>query len=302
MTDFRLDSVGIWTFDLEQIPSARAKEVAAELEDLGYGAIWLGEVAGRDPFVHLTMLLSATSRIVGATGIASIYARDAVTMNEAAQALTEAFPERFLLGLGVSHHNIVEGVRKLTYDKPYSHMLEYLDLLDAAPYSGARPTTPVRRVLAALGPKMLQLAAERTDGAHPYFVPPEHTAEARQLVGPDALLCVEQMVLLDTDPASAREAARPTMARYGSLPNYRNNLLRHGFTEDDFADGFSDRLIDSIIAWGTVDDCAKRVQAHFDAGADHVCIQVLGAAKRDVPLAQWRELAPAMTSLKPTTR
>lgn len=297
MSDFALPPVGIWTFDLEQIPSARAKEVAAELEELGYGAIWLGEVAGRDPFVHLTMLLGATSRIVGATGIASIYARDAVTMNEAAQALTEAFPERFLLGLGVSHHNIVEGVRKLSYDRPYSHMVEYLDALDAAPYTGFRPTTPVRKVLAALGPRMLELSRDRTDGAHPYFTPPEHTAAAREILGPDALLCVEQMVLLDTDASSAREAARAAMGRYASLPNYRNNLLRHGFTEDDLGEVVSDRLVDAIVAWGTVDDCAARVQAHFDAGADHVCVQALGAPRRDVPLAQWRELAPAVTGL-----
>jgi probable F420-dependent oxidoreductase len=300
VTDFSLPPVGIWTIDLEQVPSARARDVAVELEELGYGAIWLGEVAGRDPFVHLTMLLGATSTIVGATGIASIYARDAVTMNEAAQALTEAFPERFVLGLGVSHHNIVEGVRQLSYDKPYSHMVEYLDQLEASPYSGFRPATPVRKVLAALGPKMLELARDRTDGAHPYFTTPEHTAAAREILGPDALLCVEQMVLLETDVTAARETLRPTMNRYGSLPNYRNNLLRHGFTEDDFAGGFSDRLIDSIVAWGTVEQCAARVQAQFDAGADHVCVQALGAPKRDIPVDAWRQLAPALIGLGKT--
>lgn len=292
-----IGKVGVWTLTMEQLPTSRAKEVAAELEELGYGAIWLPEIAGRDVFVHLTHLLSATRRIVGATGIASIWARDAVAMAGAANALTEAFPERFLLGLGVSHHNLVEGLRGHVYERPYSAMRDYLDALDKAPYSGFRPTTPVHRVLGALGPRMLRLSAERAEGAHPYLTTPEHTARAREIVGPDALLCVEQKVLLETDSAAARERLRPGLKPYVSLPNYQRNLRSLGFGDDDFVDGGSDRLVDAICAHGTVDDVVDRVRRHLDAGATHVCVQAMGFDKRDVPLAEWRELAPALTSL-----
>lgn len=292
-----LGKVGVWSLTMEQIPTSRAKEVAAELEELGYGAVWLPEIAGRDVFVHLTHLLSATSRIVGATGIASIWARDAVAMAASANALTEAFPERFLLGLGVSHHNLVEGLRGHVYEKPYSAMQVYLDALDKAPYSGYRPETPVHRVLGALGPRMLRLSAERAEGAHPYLTTPEHTARARDLVGPDALLCVEQKVLLETDASTARERLRPGLKPYVSLPNYQRNLRTLGFGDDDFVDGGSDRLVDAVCAHGTVEDAVARVRAHLDAGATHVCIQAMGNDRRDVPMAEWRELAPALTSL-----
>lgn len=294
----RLPPVGVWSGDLEGVPASRSQEAAAELESFGYGVVWVPEVAGRDVFVHLALLLSATERLVGATGIANIWARDAITMVGATHALTEAFPERFVAGLGVSHHNLVEDLRKHVYDKPLSKMREYLDAMDASPYTAMRPTTPVRRVLAALGPKMLRLAAERADGAHPYFVPPEHTAQAREILGEGPLLCVEQMVLLETDPIAAREQARAAMARYVVLPNYRNNLLRLGWTEDDLAGGGNDRLVDAIVVWGTVDDCVARVQDHFDAGADHVCVQAIGTkARGELPMRQWQELAPAVTPL-----
>ena len=293
----RLSTVGVWTGALDVVPAGRARELAAELEELGYGAVWIPEVAGRDVFVHLALLLSATSRLVGATGIANIWGRDAVTMVGAAKGLAEAFPERALIGLGVSHKNLVEGLRGHDYDKPLSAMRTYLERMDASPYTALRPTTPMRRVLAALGPKMLQLASERTDGAHPYFVPPEHTATARQTLGAGPLLCPEQAVLLETDPAAAREIGRRHTAIYVAQPNYANNLRRLGFTEEDLEGGGSDRLVDAIVAWGSAEDVVARVQAHLDAGADHVSVQALTASFRDVPDAQWRELAPALVGL-----
>ncbi|HET9077143.1 MAG TPA: LLM class F420-dependent oxidoreductase [Acidimicrobiales bacterium] len=296
---FGIPPIGIWTATLDFVPLARSQEVAAELEELGYGAVWLPEVAGRDVILHMGMLLAATRRMVLATGIANIWARDAVTMTGGIKALTEAFPERALLGLGVSHHTLVEGLRGHTYAKPLAAMRAYLEAMDAAPYTAQRPATPVRRVLAALGPKMLALAGERTDGAHNYLVPPEHTAQARATLGPEPLLCPEQAVLLETDPGRARRIGRAHTATYVRLPNYRNNLMRLGFDEDDFADGGSDRLVDAIVAWGDTRTVVERVQAHFDAGADHVSIQALGEGQRDLPLQAWRELAPALREVGP---
>ena len=297
----RLPPVGVWTGALDVVPSGEAQELAAEIEELGYGAIWLPEVAGRDVFVHLALLLSATKRLVGATGIANIWGRDAVTMTGAAMGLAEAFPERALVGLGVSHQVVVEGLRGHVYEKPLAAMRTYLERMDASPYLALRPTTPMRRVVAALGPKMLELAGAKTDGAHPYFVPVEHTASARAILGPGPLLCPEQAVLLETDPARARTIARNHTSIYVTLPNYQNSLRRFGFDDDDFAGGGSDRLIDAVVACGSVEKITARVQAHFDAGADHVCIQAVTEGRRDVPTDQWRELAPAMAELQPTS-
>jgi probable F420-dependent oxidoreductase len=289
--------IGIWTGALEMVPAAQAQELAVELEELGYGAVWIPEMAGRDVFVHLALLLSATRELVGATGIANIWGRDAVAMNGAGVGLTEAFPDRVLLGLGVSHQPLVEDMRGHRYEKPLAAMREYLDRMDAAPYRSQRPSTPVRRVLAALGPKMLALSAERANGAHPYFVTPEHTASARSILGDGPLLCPEQAVLLETDPAVAREVGRAHTATYVRLPNYANNLRRLGFTDEDLADGGSDRLIDAIVAWGTADQIVARVGEHFGAGADHVGVQMLPRQPRAVPVDQWRELAAPLREL-----
>ncbi len=197
-----LGRVGLWQYQLDLVPSARSRELAAEIEELGYGAIWIPEAVGREAFTSATLLLSGTERIVVATGIASIWARDALCANSALQTVTEAFPDRFLLGLGVSHQVMVEGMRGHDYTRPYSTMKAYLDGMDAGMFTASPPTVPARRVLAALGPKMLRLAAERTDGAHPYFVPVEHTAFAREAMGEGPWLCVEQAVVLETDPGS----------------------------------------------------------------------------------------------------
>jgi probable F420-dependent oxidoreductase len=294
---FALSPIGIWTGALDMVPTSEAQQLAAELEELGYGAIWLPEVAGRDVMVHLARLLSGTERLVGATGIASIWARDAVAMTGGVKCLTEMFPERVLLGLGVSHHNLVEELRGHQYERPLAAMRAYLDAMDKAPYTAFRPTTPVRRVLAALGPKMLALAAERSDGAHTYLVPPEHTEQARKQIGPGPLLCVEQAVLLESDPDRARQIGRAHTGVYVRLPNYQNNLRRLGFSDEDFDEGGSDRVVDAIVAWGDEQAIVDRVRAQFDAGADHVCVQPLPSRPREVPAEQWRTLAPALRAL-----
>jgi probable F420-dependent oxidoreductase len=286
--------VGIWCFTLELQPAARAQEAAAEVEALGYKALWIPEAMGREAFTHAGLLLAATRRVVVATGIANIFGRDAMTMAAAQKTLTEAYPDRFLLGMGVSHAPLVEGVRGHRYEKPLSAMRTYLDAMDAAPFLAVPPTAEPVRVIGALAPKMLKLAAERAAGAHPYFVPPEHTVQARQIMGKGPWLAPEQAVVLESDAGKARDIARVHMATYLGLPNYVNNLKRLGFTDDDVANGGSDRLVDAIVAWGNIDAIVKRVRAHHDAGADHVCVQVLDPDPRALPLRQWRELAPAL--------
>jgi probable F420-dependent oxidoreductase len=286
--------VGIWTFSLELQPAPRAQEAAAELETLGYRALWIPEAMGREAFTHAGLLLAGTTRLVVATGIANVWARDAMAMAAAEKTLDEAYPGRFLLGLGVSHAPLVEGMRGHRYEKPLSFMRRYLDAMDAAPFMASPPATPPQRVIGALAPKMLALSAQRTLGAHPYFVPPEHTARARGIMGAGPLLAPEQAVVLETDPTAARAVARGHMAMYLGLPNYANNLRSLGFGDDDLANGGSDRLVDAIVAWGDVDAIRARIRAHHDAGADHVCIQVLAPDPRALPMAAWRELAPAL--------
>jgi probable F420-dependent oxidoreductase len=285
--------VGIWTFALDLQPAAKAQEAAAEIEALGYGAIWIPEALGREAFTNSALLLAGTRRIAIATGIANIWARDAMAMAAAQKTLAEAYADRFLLGIGVSHAPLV-GMRGHDYAKPLTAMRGYLDAMDSAPFMAAGPATPPKRVIAALAPKMLQLAAERAWGSHPYFVPPEHTVQARKILGKGPLLAPEQAAVLETDATKAREVARTHMSTYLGLPNYVNNLKRLGFSDDDIANGGSDRLVDAIVVWGKIDDVVKRVRAHHAAGADHVCVQVLDPDPRVLPLRQWRELAPAL--------
>jgi probable F420-dependent oxidoreductase len=289
-----LGRVGLWTFQLDLQPMSAAREAIAELDELGYGAVWVPEALGREPFASCGVLLASSKRIVLATGIASLYARSPMTMSAGWKTLSEAFPGRFLLGIGVSHQPAVEGFHGKTYDKPYSTMVDYLDAMDRGLYFAAAPTEPPQRVLAALGPKMLKLSADRCLGAHPYFVPVEHTAAAREALGPHALLAPEVTVVLETDPTLARATARRMMATYLGLPNYTNNLKRLGWTDDDISGGGSDRLVDAIVAWGTVDDIVARVGEHHAAGANHVCLQVLPADPTALPMAEWRLLAEAL--------
>jgi probable F420-dependent oxidoreductase len=230
---------------------------------------------------------------VVATGISNIYGRDPVTMVSAQKTLSEAYPDRFILGVGVSHIPLVERLRGHAYEKPVARMSAYLDAMDKAPYNSVIPPS-MYRVLAALGPKMMELAAKRSNGAHTYNVPPEHTATARQILGADSWLCVEQAVVLESDAARARKIARGFLGFYLTLPNYTNNFLRLGFTEEDCKGEGSDRLIDAIVAWGDANAVRSRIEAHLSAGADHVCIQALPADPKSLPLAEWRQLARAL--------
>jgi probable F420-dependent oxidoreductase len=285
-----LGRVGIWARQFEDLSAARAQETAAELEKLRFGAIWFGEAYGREALTHAGLLLAATKKIVIATGIANIYVRDAMAMANGQKTLAEAYPGRFLLGLGVSHIPLVE-TRGHQYEKPVATMRAYLDAMDRAPYRSVPPATQPPKVLAALGPQMLKLSADRADGAHPYNVTPEHTAQARGILGAGKYLCPEQAVVFETDPAKARAIGRAFLALYLKLPNYTNNFLRLGFTTEDFADGGSDRLIDAIVAWGDVRCIQDRIRAHHAAGADHVCVQVLTEDPHGLPMREWRELA-----------
>jgi probable F420-dependent oxidoreductase len=288
-----LKRIGIWTGAFEQQHAGKVKAAVAELEQLGYGAVWFSEGFGRESLTQAGLLLSASSHIVVSTGITNIYGRDPVTAAAAQKTLSEAYPERFVLGLGVSHIPLVEQLRGTTYQKPVAKMSSYLDAIDKAPYGSVAPAKTYR-VLAALGPKMLELAARRSDGAHTYNVTPEHTKSARQILGKDPLLCVEQAAVLESDPVKARKIARAFLALYLTLPNYTNNFLRFGFTQEDCKGEGSDRLIDAIVAWGDVDAIRSRIQAHLAAGADHVCIQVLSADPKSLPMRDWQELAKAL--------
>jgi probable F420-dependent oxidoreductase len=297
-SSIELGQIGIWTAQLDYQPAAKAREAAAELEQLGFGAIWFPESVGRESLTNAALLLGATSRVVIATGIANIYARDPVTMAAGQNTLAEAYPGRFLLGLGVSHIPLVEQVRGHRYGKPVASMREYLDGMERAPYRAVPPSVSPLRVLAALGPKMLRVAAERAAGAHSYFVPPEHTTRAREILGSDRLLAVEQAIVLETDSTKAREIARAHTSRYLALPNYVNNLRRLGFADADLGNSGSDRLVDAIVAWGDMAAVLDRVRAHQSAGASHVCVQVLPADPQALPMAQWRELASALLPSK----
>jgi len=284
--------LGIWTARFDFHPAPAVRDAAAELESLGYGAVWLGENIGREPFLLSSMVLAATQHLVAATGIASIHARDAAATTAAQLTLTEAHPGRFLLGVGVSHAPLVQR-RRGVYGPPVTTMRNYLDAMDesATAYRAVRPPHTPLRLLAALGPRMLALAAEHADGAHTYLAPPQHTADARAILGPDAILAAEQAVVLDPAPSSGRELARAHLRRYLSFANYTKHLRRLGFTDDDLTGNGSDRLIDTLVASGDQDTIAERVQEHLTAGADHVCIQVLTADSHSLPTAQWRELA-----------
>jgi len=286
-----LGRVGIWTGQLDLQPAARAREVAAELDELGYAALWVPEAVGREPFTHAGLLLSATQRLVVATGVANIFNRTPSATAAAQRLLADDSGGRFLLGLGVSHAPMVEGMLGMSWDKPLQRMRTYLDGMDSAFSIAPAPAEVPPRVLAALGPKMLALSAEKAWGAHTYFVPVEHSAAARETLGAGPHLLVEQAVVLTTDAEAARSAARKHMAIYLTLPNYTNNLRRLGWDDDDLANGGSDALVDALVAWGEPDVLAARITAHVDAGADHVCVQVLDDDVTALPLDAWRRLA-----------
>jgi probable F420-dependent oxidoreductase len=286
--------VGIWTAQLDLQPAALAREAAAELDELGFGALWIPEAVGREAISHAAVLLDATERLVVATGVAVIFNRLPGVTTAAQRLLADDSGGRFLLGLGASHAPMVEGMLGEVWDRPLARMRDYLDAMDNAFTVSPAPPDAPPRVLAALGPKMLRLAAGHAWGALTYFVPVEHTAEARLHLGHGPMLFVEQAAVLESDAEVARAIGRKHMAIYLTLPNYVNNLRRLGWGADDLADGGSDALVDALVAWGDVDAVAGRVAAHHDAGADHVCIQVLGPDATAVPLDQWRALGPAL--------
>ncbi|MEU6097101.1 LLM class F420-dependent oxidoreductase [Streptomyces sp. NPDC047079] len=272
---------GIWSIGLRAEDAARRGELAeaaAELEELGFGAVWLG---GSSTVRHAVPLIEATSHLIVATGIQSIWQYEAAETAAHFAELEKTHPGRFLLGLGVSHAKMAQ-----EYRRPYSAMVRYLDALDAAGVPAGR------RVLAALGPRMLELSRDRAAGSHPYLVTTEHTARARGILGDAPLLAPETKVVLDRDPDSARATARETLAFYLELPNYTRALAQFGFTEDDFADGGSDRLVDALFAWGDDDRIRERLESFHAAGADHVAVQVVHGGPRDaLPRDAWRRLA-----------
>jgi probable F420-dependent oxidoreductase len=284
----KLGGTGVWAGQLRYGEPGPIAEAAAELDELGYSALWIPDVGG-EVLEAMETLLDATRRAVVATGILNVWMHEASEVAARRAAWREPWQERALFGLGVSHAPLIDAGNPGRYTKPYSAMVAYLDALDGA----EEPLPAGARVLAALGPRMLALARDRTAGVHPYLVPPEHSALAREMVGSDALVATEQAVVLETDPVKARAIARNHLAMYLPLPNYWNNLQRLGFGPDDLLQGGSDRIVDTIIAWGDVEAIKARVDAHRDAGADHVCIQVL-REDYDFPRTEWRELAPAL--------
>ena len=293
MTVPDLGRVGLWTFFLDLQPADRVRDLVPEIEAMGWGCVWVPEAVNRDAMVNSALLLSASTTLNIGTGIASIWGRDPMTTAASLKSLSEAWPGRFVLGLGVSHQPMVDHIRGQDYTKPFTKMRDYLAAMDAALYMSPAPET-THVVLAALGPKMLELSATAADGAHPYFVPVEHTAVAREHLGPDALLAPEQAVVLSTDADEARRVARGHMATYLNLPNYTNNLRRFGWGDEDLADGGSDRLVDAIVAWGDEQAVLDRVAAHHQRGADHVALQVLPLDGASVPMDDWHRLAQAL--------
>ena len=281
--------VGVWSRELRfGRDRGDARDAAAELEQLGYAALWIPDVGG-PVFDAVGHLLAATKRTVIATGILNLWMHSAADVAQAYAALTSEHGDRFLLGIGVSHAPLIDAGQPGRYRKPLAATAVFLDALDATP----RPVPTERRVLAALGPRMLALSASRARGAHPYLVTPEHTASARSTLGDGPWLLPEQTVILSDDADEARSIGTDWLRAYLALPNYANNLLRSGFSEDDLAQ-VSDRLFDALIAWGDEDAITRRIAEHRAAGADHVCIQVLTADPTEFPRDQWRRIAAAV--------
>lgn len=283
----RLGRVGVWFGALGSMPAAREREIVAQIEELGFPTLWITEFQ-KEAFAHAGLVLAASSRLTVATGIANVWAREPETMVSGANALAEAYPGRFVLGLGIGHAEHVE-----RYRRPLETMRGYLARMQRAVYRGPAPATGVPWLLAALRGRMLELAATFTQGSHPYFVPVEHTAAARAALGPDLLLAPELAVVLDTDPTTARETARRHARVYLGLRNYVNNLRALGYGDEDLAGSGSDRLLDAVVAWGDVDAIKRRVLEHLAAGADHVAIQVIDY-RGDAALRTLVELAPAL--------
>ncbi len=292
-----LGRLGVWV-GMDRMSAAAGAAFAKRVEAWGYSALWLPESRGRNALVHSSWLLANTQKLIVATGIANIYARDPMAMANGQRALAEQSDGRFLLGVGVSHRPMVEGLRGHTYNKPVATMRAYLKAMREAPYVvAATPRETPPTVVAALGPRMMALSGEMADGAHPYNSIPAHTAEARKILGPGKILAPEVWVLLETDPAKARPAAREALSHYLQLENYVNAWRGQGFSDADMAGGGSDRFIDAIVGWGDEGAIRKRIQEHWDAGADHVCIQPISVqGGREIDERVLELLAPSRRS------
>ena len=279
----QLGPIGIWTNQLDTLTAPQLQETITELEAKGLPAIWYGEAVGREAFTLASLVLAASRGLTVATGIANIYGRDPYTASAAAKTLAEAHPRRFVMGLGVSHQMVVTGLRGHTYGPPLVAMAQYLEALDTTSYVAPEPADGPPTVVAALGPKMLALAGSHATGALTLLVTPEHTKAARNALGPDPLLAVEQTIIVESDPDRARRKAREFLALYLDLPNYTHSLLRQGFEAGDLAGGGSDAMVDALVAWGDRESIMDRVESHRANGADHVCIQDVSG----VPLTKW---------------
>jgi probable F420-dependent oxidoreductase len=285
----RLGTIGAWSFALDELPVDEERRAARRIEAAGYTALWIPEAtSSKEAFAHAAELLHATERIAIATGIANMWARDAVAMANGGRTLADAHAGRFILGVGAGHEHSATR-RGFTWERPLSRMRWYVQRMSDAPYGGPDVAPPL--LLAALGPRMLALARERAAGVHTYFVPVEHTARARAALGSEPVIAVEQTCVLEPDAVRARRRAREFASEYLQLPNYANNLRRLGFSEGQVAPPGDDRLIDETIAWGNADAVVRRVRDHLAAGADHVCIQVLGETSADVALDELERLA-----------
>jgi probable F420-dependent oxidoreductase len=264
----KLGRLGVW-YSADKCTATQVAELVRAIEQNGYSAYWYPEGRGHESMALASHLLSKSDKLMVGSSIANIYARDPYSAQRGMLFLNEFYGNRFILGLGVSHKPMVEGLRGQTYDKPIGTMSAYLDGV----HKGLPTGTEAPVVVAALGPKMLELSARKAMGAVPYNVTPKHTAIAKKILGPDKILAVEQKVTIETDPTRARALGRKELSRYMVLPNYRNNWLREGFAEADLANGGSDRFIDAMCLWGDADMVRRGLRAHFDAGATHVCLQ-----------------------------
>jgi probable F420-dependent oxidoreductase len=284
-----LAGVGIWSHQLRYGDKAQSADAAAELDELGYTALWIPDVGQTPVLDSVDHLLSATNDIVVATGILNLWMNEPADVAASYASLTAAHGDRFLMGIGVSHAPLIDATEPGRYRKPLAATAAFLDALD-----GAQPPVPVgARVLAALGPKMLELSANRSRGAHPYLTSPEHTHYARGLLGDGPLILPEQTAILTEDTDEARAIGKSWLKRYLAMPNYANSMLRLGFPPDDVS-SVSDKLFDAIVVWGDEAAVIGRVNEHLSAGADHVCVQVLTAELNEYPRDQWRRIAAAL--------
>ena len=290
----RLGRVGVWTFTFDAVPAPEVRRAAAEIEALGFPALWIPEGgSSREVFAHLSLLLDATDRIAVCSGIANVTSRHPHAMANGARTLADAHGDRPVIGIGIAHQ-YTTATRGIDWADPIGRMRTYLDQMDGAPATSPAPEVPPRRVLAALGPKMLALATERALGAHTYFVPVEHTRRARAAIGPESVLAVEQTVVLHPDLNRGRSIARDWAMGYLDLPNYANNMRRLGYSEDEIGGRDGDRLVEEAVVWGNAETIAGRVREHLDAGADHVCVQVITGDDARAPLEELRELAEVL--------